>query len=106
MSNWHATIVKTLNNRRTHRSIAAIASLASALSVMVGVLASYYTPKGLGRVSMALHMTKKPFILKLAPIITGCSLTIATVTGLLGFYLWVLDPPDDSVAKAEASSDS
>ncbi len=45
---------------------------------------------------MALHMTKKPLIMKLAPILTGVSVTIATMAGLLGFYLWVVERPEDA----------
>jgi hypothetical protein len=32
--------------------------------------------------------------LKLAPVITGVSVALATAAGLLGFYLWVIDRPD------------
>jgi hypothetical protein len=45
---------------------------------------------------MALHMTKKPFIVKLAPLLTGASVAIATAAGLLGFYLWVMDRQSDA----------
>jgi hypothetical protein len=74
-----------------HRSLGAVAGLASALSVMVGTLAAYATPKGWGRVSMALHMTHKPLIMKLAPLMTGVAVTIATCAGLMGFYLWLIE---------------
>jgi hypothetical protein len=40
---------------------------------------------------MALHITKKPFIVKLAPLLTGASVAIATAAGLLGFYLWITE---------------
>jgi hypothetical protein len=43
---------------------------------------------------MVLHLTKKPFIMKLAPLITGVSVAIAAAAGLLGFYLWMIDRPD------------
>jgi hypothetical protein len=96
MANFHSTVVRTLRSKRVHRSAGAIAGFASAMSVLVGMLAAYATPKGWGRVSMALHMTKRPFILKLAPIITGGAVALATAAGLLGFYLWVIDRPDES----------
>jgi hypothetical protein len=96
MSDFRQIVAKTLNTKKVHRSAGAIAGFASALSVIVGTLAAYATPKGWGRVSMALHMTKKPFIVKLAPLLTGASVAIATAAGLLGFYLWVTDHPDDS----------
>lgn len=69
----------------------AIAGFVSALSVIVGTLAAQATPKGWGRVTMALHMTKKPFIVKVAPIMTGVSVAIVTAASLLGFYLWLVD---------------
>jgi hypothetical protein len=103
MSALRTTVAKTLGNKKVHRSAGAIAGFASALSVIVGTLAAYATPKGWGRVTMALHMTKKPFIVKLAPLLTGASVAIATAAGLLGFYLWVTDRKDDA---PEPKSDS
>jgi hypothetical protein len=94
MANLRGTVVKTLHSKRLHRSAGAIAGFASAMSVLVGTLAAYATPKGWGRVSMVLHLTKKPFIMKLAPLITGVSVAIAAAAGLLGFYLWMIDRPD------------
>jgi hypothetical protein len=77
--------------KRIHKSMGAIAGFVSALSVIVGTLAAQATPKGWGRITMALHMTKKPFILRLAPIITGVSVAVVTAVSLLGFYLWLVD---------------
>jgi hypothetical protein len=96
MSSIHTNIAKVLQKKQVHRSAGAIAGFASALSVLVGTLAAYATPKGWGRVSMALHMTKKPFLLKLAPLITGTAVAIATAAGLLGFYLWVVERPEST----------
>jgi hypothetical protein len=96
MMDLRNTVSKTLKNKRVHRSFGAVAGFASALSVIVGTLAAYATPKGWGRVSMALHMTKKPFIVKLAPLLTGASVAIATAAGLLGFYLWITDHQNDA----------
>lgn len=76
----------------------AIAGFVSALSVIVGTLAAQATPKGWGRITMALHMTKKPFIVRLAPIITGVSVAIVTAASLLGFYLWLVDRRNDDPA--------
>jgi hypothetical protein len=90
------TVSKTLKNKKVHRSFGAIAGFASAMSVIVGTLAAYATPKGWGRVTMALHMTKKQFIVKLAPLLTGASVAIATAAGLLGFYLWLTDRQSDA----------
>jgi hypothetical protein len=105
MANLRNTLVRTLHDKRVHRSAGAIAGLASAMSVLVGTMAAYATPKGWGRVSMALHMTKKPFILRLAPVITGTAVAIATAVSLLGFYLWMAERPEDA-AEVKADSDS
>jgi hypothetical protein len=94
MSDLRASLAKTIKNKNVHKSAGAIAGFASALSVIVGTLAAYATPKGWGRVSMALHITKKPFIVKLAPLLTGASVAIATAAGLLGFYLWITERGD------------
>ena len=103
MNKLHTTVVKTLQDKKVHKSAGAIAGFASALSVIVGTLAAYATPKGWGRVGMALHMTKKPLIVQLAPILTGASVAIAAAAGLLGFYLWLTDRQADAV---EDRSDS
>jgi hypothetical protein len=91
MSNLIDYFSKALGNTKLHRSTGAIAGLASAFSVVIGTLAGYATPKGWGRVTMALHMTKKPLLLKLAPIVTGVSVAIATAAGLLGFCVWWIE---------------
>jgi len=96
MSDLHSTVAKTIGSNNVHRSAGAIAGFASALSVIVGTLAGYATPRGWGRVTMALHITKKPFIVKLAPLLTGASVAIATAAGLLGFYLWLADRQSDA----------
>ena len=96
MSDLYSTVAKTIGSKTVHRSAGAIAGLASALSVIVGTLAGYATPRGWGRVTMALHITKKPFIVKLAPLLTGASVAIATAAGLLGFYLWLAERQSDA----------
>jgi hypothetical protein len=88
-------------SKTVHRSVGALAGFASAMSALVGMLAAYATPKGWGRVSMALHITKKPFILKMVPFITGVSVAIATAAGLLGFYLWIRAPDDSPEHKSD-----
>jgi len=42
-------------------------------------------------VTMALHMTKKPFLLKVAPIVTGVAVALATAAGLIGFLVWWME---------------
>jgi len=96
-------VLKNLDKKKVHRSLGAIAGLTSAISVIVGPLAARAPPKGWGRVSMALHMTKKPFILKLAPLLTGLSAAIVTAVGIMGFYIWLVDRED---AKQDVSPKS
>jgi hypothetical protein len=96
MIDLRSTVAKTLGNRHFHKSAGAIAGFASALSVIVGTFAGYATPKGWGRVTMALHIIQKPFIVKLAPLMTGAAVAMATAAGLLGFYLWVTDRQSDT----------
>lgn len=91
--------------KKIHKSVGAIAGFASALSVIAGTLAALATPKGWGRVTMALHMTKKPLILKLAPLLTGVSVAIVTAAGLLGFYLWLIDR-EDGAPEGKSEGDS
>ena len=78
----------TLHHKNLARSIGAIASLAGAVSVLVGVLATRMSPHGWGHVKMALHLTKKPLLMQLAPFIATFAVTAATVAGLLSFYSW------------------
>jgi hypothetical protein len=75
------------------------------VSVPVGMLACYATPRGWGRVTMALHMTKRPFILKVAPVITGVAVGLATAVGLFGFYLWLIERPDDATGHSSDTDD-
>jgi hypothetical protein len=81
----------TLHHKNLARSIGAIASLAGAVSVLVGVLATRMSPHGWGHVKMALHLTKKPLLMQLAPFIATFAVTAATVAGLLSFYSWYRD---------------
>ena len=84
VSRW----ASTLHHKKLARSIGAIASLAGAVSVLVGVLATRMSPHGWGHVKMALHLTKKPLLMQLAPFIATFAVTAATVAGLLSFYSW------------------
>jgi hypothetical protein len=79
---------KTFHHKTLARSIGAIASLAGALSVLVGALAARLSPHGWAHVKMALHLTKKPLMLQLAPFIAGFAVVAATAAGLLSFYSW------------------
>jgi ABC-type spermidine/putrescine transport system permease subunit II len=104
MSSLTELFTRTLRNKQLHRSTGAIAGLASAFSVMVGTLAAYATPKGWGRVTMALHMTKKPLLVRVAPIVTGVAVALATAAGLIGFLVWWLEGRE--TRKQETHKDS
>jgi hypothetical protein len=84
VSRW----AKTFHHKNLARSIGAVASLAGAMSVLVGVLATHMAPHGWGHVKMALHLTKKPLLMQLAPFIAAFAVTAATVAGLMSFYSW------------------
>jgi hypothetical protein len=84
VSRW----AKTFHHKHLARSIGAIASLAGAMSVLVGAVAAHMAPHGWGHVKMALHLTKKPLLMQLAPFIAAFAVTAATVAGLLSFYSW------------------
>ena len=90
-TSWAA---KTFHHKNLARSIGAIASLAGALSVLVGVMAQHFAPHGWGRVTMALHLAKKPLLLQLAPYIAGFAVAAATAAGILSFYSWYRDGRD------------
>ncbi len=84
VSRW----ARTLHHKNLARSIGAIASLAGAVSVLVGVMANRMGPHGWARVTTALHVTKKPLIVQLAPFIAAFAVTADCCAGLLSFYFW------------------
>ena len=79
---------KSFHHKTLARSIGAVASLAGAVSVLIGALAARMSPHGWAHVKMALHLAKKPMLLQLAPFIAGFAVIAATVAGLLSFYSW------------------
>ena len=87
---------RELHHKRLGESTGAIAGLAGAVSVIVGFLAARATPTGFKGFAMALHLTHKPLLLRIAPLITGIAVAIATAAGLFRFYTWWVerDPPD------------
>jgi hypothetical protein len=82
---------KPLHAKRLSNSTAAMAGLASAVSVFVGVLAARAAPHGWFRIASALHLHRQPLIVKLAPLVAGISVTLATMAGLIRFYLWCVE---------------
>jgi uncharacterized membrane protein (DUF441 family) len=81
-------LVKTLHHKRLGNSTSAIAGLASGLSVLCGLIAAHFAPRGISRLTMALHIAKKPLILKLAPLLAGVAVAFATAAGIVRFYSW------------------
>jgi hypothetical protein len=99
MKNLRNYIAKPLQPKRLSNSTAALAGLASALSVFVGIMAARVAPHGWFRIASALHLHKQPMIVKLAPIVAGIAVTLATAAGLIKFYLWCVQREE---AEAEA----
>jgi uncharacterized membrane protein len=83
--------LQRLHPRRLDPSIGVIAGLASAVSVIVGFMAQNAIGHGWHRAFIALHVAKKPMIVKLAPIIAGIAVGIATAAALVRFYNWCRD---------------
>jgi uncharacterized membrane protein (DUF441 family) len=97
---------QTLHHKNLARSMGAIASLAGALSVLVGVLATRMAPHGWAHVKMMLHLTKKPLIVQAAPFIAGFAVAAATAAGLLSFYSWYREGQDARLAARGEGSPS
>lgn len=89
-------LVKTLHHKRLGDSTGAIAGLASGVSVLAGLVAAHFAPRGLSRVAVALHLAKKPLIFKLAPFIAGLAVAFATASGILRFYTWYTAREDEA----------
>jgi hypothetical protein len=77
-----------LHPKRLSKMTAAIAALAGALSVGVGVLATRFAPHGLRGVAVSLHLAREPLIVKVAAAIGTIAVATAAVSGILHFYLW------------------
>ncbi len=86
---------KNLHHKNLSSSTGAIASLASGVSVLFGLVAAHYTPRGFGRLSVALHLHKQPLIVRLAPVIAGIAVAIVTAASLLRFYSWWKERSDE-----------
>jgi hypothetical protein len=102
MKNLRRYLEKPLQPKRLSNSTAAMAGLASAISVFVGVLAARAAPHGWLRISTALHLTKKPLLIKLAPVVAGVAITIATAAGLIKFYTWCVEKEEEEAEAEEA----
>jgi hypothetical protein len=86
--------------KRFSESTGALAGLASAIAVIVGYVAARVTPKGLAKLTMAMHLTRPPLVLRIAPVLTGIAVALATAAGLFHFYTWWVErdarPADDN----------
>ena len=80
--------VRLLQPKRLGKTTAAVAGLASALSVIIGFIASRSAPHGFMRLAVTLHLRHEPFIVKLAATVAGIAVLAATVSGVLHFYTW------------------
>jgi hypothetical protein len=92
MQDLHKHLVHHLHPRRLDPSIGAIAGLASAVSVIVGFLAQSAMGHGWHKALITLHLSKKPLIVRFAPVIAGIAVGIATAAALLRFYNWLREP--------------
>lgn len=98
MKNLRARLVKQLHHQRLSKSSGTIAGFAGALSVIVGFLAARAAPRGLAKLPMMLHLSSKPLIVKLAPIIAGLAVAAGTAAGIIKFYSWCVEHEDDPAA--------
>src|ERR1700722_10007138 len=80
--------VGRLHPKRLSKMTAAIAALAGALSVTVGVLAARVAPHGLRGLAVSLHLAREPLIVKIAAAIGTVAVATAALSGVLHFYLW------------------
>jgi hypothetical protein len=83
---------RRLHPKRLDPSIGAIAGLAGAVSVIVGFLAEKAMGHGWHRAVIALHLAKRPMITRIAPILAGIAVGIATAAALVRFYNWYREP--------------
>jgi hypothetical protein len=105
MKNLRKYLVKPLQPKRLTNSTAALAGLASGISVLVGVIAAHAAPHGWLRIRTVLHLTKAPIIVKLAPLLAGIAITIATAAGLMKFYSWCIEREEIERADVERQED-
>jgi hypothetical protein len=92
MQDLHKHLAHHLHPKRLDPSIGAIAGLAGAVSVIVGFLAQSAMGHGWHKMFIALHLAKKPLIVRLAPVFTGIAVGVATAAALIRFYNWIREP--------------
>jgi hypothetical protein len=84
-------LLKALEHKKLSNSTAAVAGLATAVSVLVGAVAAHYAPHGWLRIASALHLHRQPMIVKIAPIVAGIAAGLGTAASLIKFYSWCLE---------------
>jgi hypothetical protein len=87
-----------LHHKSVARCVAAVAGLASAISILVGFVAARAAPHGWYRLSVALHLKQAPLIVKVAPIIAGVAFLIGAAAGIVSFYSWCRDSRDSAAS--------
>ena len=97
--------LQRLHPRRLDPSIGAIAGLAGAVSVIVGFMAQNAMGHGWHRAFLVLHLAKKPLIVRLAPVMTGIAVGIATAAALVRFYNWCREARGIEVRSLEKQAD-
>lgn len=88
MMAWTSQLLSRLHHKSVIDSTGAFAGLASAISVLFGLIAARFGPHGFGRIAVALHVHKQPLLVRLAPLVAAIALALATAAGLLRFYAW------------------
>lgn len=91
MEKLHKYLNGKLHHKKLSRSAAALAGLAGALSVLVGVLAARVSPHGWHRLGVALHVGRVPLIVRLAPLVAAIAVCLGAAAGLLSFYSWYVE---------------
>ena len=87
----HRLMASLRRHQRLSHSTGVIAGFVSAVSVLFGVVAAHFAPKGWYKLAVALHFTKNPLIVKLAPVIGGIAIALGTAAAMLTFVSWCLD---------------
>lgn len=84
-----------MHHRHLSTATGAFAAIASTVSGLIGIAAVYLAPHGWHRVTLAMHITRQPLLLRLAPMIAAVAVFAATIALLLRFYSWWRDQNSD-----------
>lgn len=95
-------MLRRLHHKRVTRAIGAVAGLMGALSMLAGMLAAYAAPHGLARIAVALHISHQPLVVRLAPVLAGIAVGLAAIAGVLSFYSWLRERPEEPLGGPSA----